>query len=200
MQTINNTNDFKEALKDAICAGDLAFLEENREKYSMDDRLEDENNDTLLLYSLSDANSNTYQYFLKNKADISLLNGEGENVIHSIVYSGEAKRLNGLLNDGNINHQSKDGTTPLLLAIALEKDEIAQSLMENGADINISDNDGNAPVHIACHLGKFYLVSKLVGKGANLRVKTKKGNFPLALAVNGEHDEIVKFLFKKIYN
>lgn len=192
-------DNFKEALKDAICTEDITFLEENRDKYSINDRLEDENNDTLLLYALSDSGSNTYQYFLKNKVDINLLNDEGENVIHSAVYSGKPERLEGILNQKNINHQSKDGTTPLLLAVALERTEIAQYLIKHGADVNIPDHENNTPLHVACQFGNKTLVIDLVDKGANLFVKTQKGNLPLALAVNGGHDEIVKFLFKKIY-
>lgn len=40
-------DDFKEILKDAICQENIAFLEENKDKYSMNDRFEDENNDSL---------------------------------------------------------------------------------------------------------------------------------------------------------
>lgn len=190
---------FKEHLKDAICNEDITFLESNKTKYSVNERFEDENNDTLLLYSLSDAKSNAYRFFLKNNADVTLLNADGENIIHSIVYSGEPGRLVNLLSQENINHQSKDGTTPLLLAIALEKDEIAHLLIEHGADVNLADYEGNAPIHIASHLGKMDLVSALIDNGANLWTKTKKGNLPLALAVNAEHDNVVKYLFKKLY-
>lgn len=190
---------FKEDLKDAICNEDIGFLQMNEKKYSVNERFEDENNDTLLLYSLSDSKSKAYKYFLKNNADSTLLNDDGENVIHSIVYSGDPERLPDFLSEGNINHQSKDGTTPLLLAIALEKDTIAHLLIEHGADVNIADHEGNAPIHIAAHLGKIDLVSVLVDKGANVLAKTKKGNLPLALAVNAGHDDVVKYLFRKTY-
>jgi len=175
---------FKEDLKDAICNEDISFLQTNEKEYSVNERFEDENNDTLLLYSLSDSKSNAYKYFLKKNADSTLLNDDGENVIHSIVYSGDPERLPAFLSEGNINHQSKDGTTPLLLAIALEKDTIAHLLIEHGADVNIADQEGNAPIHIAAHLGKIDLVSVLFDKGASVLAKTKKGNLPLALAVN----------------
>jgi len=195
--------DMKEELKTAICNNDFEFLEKNKGAYIIDERFDDEGNETLLLYSLSDSGSNTYNFLIENGADITATNDEGENVIHSIVFSGDNERLKKILNDYkgvvDINHQSKDGATPLLLAISLEKNELAITLIENGADVNVSDHEGMAPIHLASQSSDISLVKLLSKNGANLNLKTKKGNLPLALAVNGENDEIVKFLFKKIY-
>jgi len=190
-----------EELKDAICNKDIAFLEANKNKYSINHRFQDEDNDTLLLYAISDHGSNTYEYFLKNNADITLVNDEGENIIHSIVYSGQIKRLVDILNQFpfDLNLQTKDGTTPLLLSVLLEKYEIFNYLLKNGADVNIPDNEGNTPLHPACFLGYKSMVFDLVENGANLLAKTDNGNLPLALAVNEGHEEIIKYLFQKIY-
>lgn len=190
-----------EELKDAICNEDIAFLEDNKNKYSINHRFVDDDNDTLLLYAISDPGSTTYEYFFKNNADITLINDEGENIIHSIVYSGELRRLVQFFDRFNfdINLKSKDGTTPLLLAVILEKYEIFDFLLKKGANVNISDYEGNTPLHSACFLGYKSMVYALVENGADLFVKTDKGNLPLALAVNGEHDEIIKYLYRKIY-
>ncbi|MGM9511852.1 ankyrin repeat domain-containing protein [Larkinella sp. GY13] len=193
--------DIKEKLKDALCNNNLHFLEANKLKYSIDERFQDEGNDTLLLYSISDPNSNMYDYLLKREADITLVNDEGENIIHSIVYSGDNKRLEEILRSYhvNINHQSKDGVTPLLLAISLEKNKIAQTLIFAGADVNIADSEGIAPLHLACQFSDLDMVKLLLENGANLLKKTKKGNLPLALAANSEQVEIVKLLFDRMY-
>lgn len=84
---------FKEKLKSAICNNDIEFLNQNREKYSIDDRFDDEDDGTLLLYSISDSKSCVYEYFIKNNADVYRLNNEGENILHAIVYSGDSRRL-----------------------------------------------------------------------------------------------------------
>ncbi len=76
---------------------------------------------------------------------------------------------------------------------------MAKILIEAGADINIGDNENNTPLHIASWFGSFETVKLLIDNGADLRVKTQKGNYPLALAVNGNHDKIVRYLFEKIY-
>ena len=192
---------FKKQLKDAICNNDIDFLKSNENRFNVNDRFDDENNDTLLSYSISDNGSEIYKYFLDRNADLLLLNDEGENIIHSIVYSGCSERLNDILKRGNINinFQSKDGTTPLLLSVVLERYDIFHQLIEIGAEINITDYEGNSPLHPACFLGYKEMVYSLVEKKANLFAKTKNGNLPLALAVNGGHDEIVKFLYNKIY-
>ena len=192
---------FDEKLKHAIANEDITFLEANKENYNINHRFQDENNDTLLLYALSDAGSNTYEYLLKNNADITLVNDEGENIIHSVVYSGQVIRLVYILNQYhlNINLKTNDGTPPLLLSVLLGKYEIFSYLIKHGADVNISDKEGNTPLHPACFIGYKAMVIELVESGANLFAKTIKGNLPLALAVNGGHDEIVKYLFQKIY-
>ena len=194
--------DLIENLKDAICANDFSFLEANKENYDINLQLKNDDNDTLVSYAIADAGNETYEFFLKNNADLTILNDEGENIIHSIVYSGKDDRINKVLEinpDLDINHKSKDGSTPILLSVLLEKHEIFNHLIELGVDVNIPDNEGNAPIHIACMFGYKEMVIKLVDKGANLSYKSPLGNFPLTLAVNGEHHEIVKYLFQKIY-
>ena len=192
----------KENLKNAICNNDIDFLIQNRNDFDINDRFEDEDNDTLLLYALSDHGSETYKFFLDNKADITLVNDEGENAVHSIVYSNDVKRLEAILNQFklDINHQTHEGITPILLAVLLGDFEMFDSLLRHGADFNISDKDGNMPIHVACQLGYKHIVYKLVESGANLSSKTNKGNYPLALAVNGDHIEIVKYLYDKVYS
>jgi len=197
-------SEFDELLKDAIACNDYLFLETNKHKYDINHRFADENNDTLLLYAISDYGSNTYSFFIKNGADITLVNDEGEGIMHSIVYSGLSERLEQITSLPHgidlLNQQTKDGTTPLLLSVLLGRDEVFNTLLELGANVDLSDETGNAPIHPACFSGNENMVSKLVEKHTNLHVKTKNGNYPLALAVNGDHDKIVRYLFDVMYN
>jgi ankyrin repeat protein len=192
---------FDELLKDAIACNDFYFLETNSDKYDINHRFADEENDTLLLYSISDAGSNTYSLFIKNGADITLVNDEGEGIVHAIVYSGIENRLVEFLKTykDNINVRTHDGVTPLLLAISINNIEMAKILIDEGADVNIGDIEGVTPLHLAAQQEDVDLVAMLLNKGADIRQKTKRGNYPLALAVNGDYDEIAKYLFSKMY-
>ena len=195
---------FDEQLKDAIVTNDINFLDKNKNQYNINHRFADEDNDTLLSYAISDSKSDIYLYFLENGADILLLNNEGESIVHSIIYSGIKERLVKIVESDKfdfsyLNLQTNDGTSPLLLSVLLGKYDIFVYLLELNVDINLTDNEGNAPIHPACFLGHKNMVTELVNRGTNLHIKTHKGNYPLALAVNGDHDEIVKYLYKTIY-
>jgi len=193
-----------EILKKAIVNNNITFLEENRKNYDINHRFSDEDNDTLLLYAISDKWSETYIFFLNNGANINLTNDEGEGIIHSIIYSGISTRLIDVLNKKPeamklVNAQTKDGVSPLLLSVLLERYDIFNILLDLKVDIDLADNECNTPIHMSCFLGYEEMVFKLVEKGANLHLKTQKGNYPLALAINGDHDRIVRYLFNKIY-
>ena len=191
-----------EKLKEAIVCNDINFLKKNRDRYDINHRFADEENDSLLLYAISDKGSETYRFFLDNGADTTLINDEGEGIIHAIVFSGIKERLLEFMKNHtfDINAQTNDGTTPLLLSISIEKYEMAKVLIETGADINIGDNENIAPLHLASMVGNLEIVKLLMDKGANQYIKTDKGNYPLALAINGDHENVAKYLFAKFYN
>jgi ankyrin repeat protein len=192
----------KEKLKNAICNNDLDFLVRNRNLYNINERFEDENNDTLLLYSISDSYSEVFTYFLEHGADHTLTNDLKETILHSIVFSGDIKRTETIFNnytDINIDAQTVEQVTPLLLAISLEKYEISKFLISRGADVSIPDEEGITPLHLAVQSNDFELVKLLVDKGANLDAKTKKGNSVFVLAVIAENDSIIKYIFNKKY-
>ncbi|QRE04876.1 ankyrin repeat domain-containing protein [Flavobacterium psychrophilum] len=194
--------DMKENLKNAICNNDILFLEKNINSYSINYRFEDEDNDTLLLYSISDSSSETFNFLLNNGADINLLNDEGEGILHAIVFSGDIVRLKKIMSQykPNINLQSKDGATPLLLAISLGKFEIAKFLINSKADVNITDNEGISPLHLIAQTQNIDLVNLLLQNGADIFLKTANGNLALALAVNNGNFDIIETIYNKMYH
>lgn len=188
-----------ELLKNALVANDIAWLKMHESEFDINYRFEDCDNDTLLSYAISDAESNAYQYLLQKNADVFLTNDEGESILHSIVYSGIPERLEILLKyePGTLkllDTRTNEGVTPLLLAVMLEKYPMCKQLLNMGADVNLADNTNNAPIHPACFMGNLDIVKLLVQHGANLHIKTNNGNLPLALAINGEHDHVAKYL------
>jgi ankyrin repeat protein len=195
-------NDFEENLKDAIACNDIEFLKKHKGQYDINHRFEDQDNDSLLLYAISDKGSEAYKFFLDNEADTTLVNNEGEGILHAIVYSGVTERLLEFMKNYtfDINALTNDGATPLLLSISIEKYEMAKILIESGADITIGDNENISPLSLAALVGNLEIVKLLMDKGANQYLKTDKGNYPLALAINGDHKEVAKYLFSRFYS
>lgn len=192
-------NDMEEFLKDALTTNDVVWLKEHEAEFDIDYRFKDCDNDTLLLYAISDAGSEVYRYLLQRGADVFAANDEGESVFHSIVYSGIPDRLDILLKYRPetlrlLNARTNEGVTPLLLAAMLEDYPVSKQLLTLGADVNLTDNTNNAPIHPACFMGNLDLVKLLVRHGADLHIKTDKGNLPLALAINAGHDHVAKYL------
>lgn len=193
---------FTEKLKNASCNNELDYFASIRYSFDINIRFEDEDNDTLLLYSISDTKSYIYPMLIDWGADYKLTNDFNEGVIHAIVYSGDLKRLQYVLSnckDIDINLQSTEGVTPLLLSLSLDKFDIASYLISIGADVLLSDESDVSPLHIAIQTDQFQIVEQLIQNGANKLQKTKKGNTPLALAANNGNDEIVKLIFYSIY-
>ena len=192
-------NKFKEEVKNAICTNDLVFLLQNINENNINLRFSDEDNDTLLMYSISDKESNAYKFFLERNADLKVVNDDGENILHSAIYSGKIERVIEVIEYAELNKKSIEGTTPLLLSIGLENKTLANYLIDQGADINCSDNEGNSPIHLASYFGLTSVVKNLIINRADIYKKTSKGNLSLALAVNEGHKEIVEILYKQMY-
>ncbi|MGB5990052.1 MAG: ankyrin repeat domain-containing protein [Marinifilaceae bacterium] len=139
------------------------------------------------------------RYFRNGGLKMILNTKDARRKAHDMMKSGSPDITKKTLNLDNINHQTIEGVTPLLLAILLDKYEIANYLIKNGADIHIPDECMNFPIHVASNAGNIELVSLLIKEGVNLFSKTRKGNIPIALAANNEHHDIVKLLFKNMY-
>lgn len=56
---------FYDKLKNALCNSDIDFLQTHRDKYDINHCFADEDNDSLLLYAMSDKGSSAYKYLLE---------------------------------------------------------------------------------------------------------------------------------------
>jgi ankyrin repeat protein len=70
-------DNFDEQLKDAIVCNDVDFLEKHINQHNIDYRFGDEDNDTLLLYAISDKGSEAYKFFLDKGANQYLKTKKG---------------------------------------------------------------------------------------------------------------------------
>lgn len=202
--------DFEEKLKDALCNNDQKFLELYKNDYDINHSFADEDNDSLLLYAISDCESEVYKYLLSRGADLFARNNLGEGILHSVIFSKKIERLDYLLERyptiiNMLNDADNEGSTPILFSIMLGQKTFFDKFLQMGANIHLGDNEGITPLHMACLIpfpkldDNFEIVRSLVESGANIRSKTQRGNYPLSLAVNNDFVDIVKYLSCMMY-
>ncbi|PTB62151.1 ankyrin, partial [Trichoderma citrinoviride] len=122
--------------------------------------------------------------------------------IHVAAQNGhlEAVKLLLKLDPGDINIETKNGATPLLLASGGETAshlEVARYLIEQGAAINLdaADESGKTALHHACGLGAIdMVVQHLLEKGADANERDYGRQAPLLLAIEMRNEEITKLL------
>ncbi|XP_067097883.1 LOW QUALITY PROTEIN: ankyrin repeat and SOCS box protein 2-like, partial [Osmerus mordax] len=92
-------------------------------------------------------------------------------ILHEAAYSGHAECLNILLADTRevkINYRTLRGETPLLLAVARNKVDRVQCLLEKGANPNSPNKEKETPLATACEGGHVDMVRLLLRYGAEV--------------------------------
>jgi hypothetical protein len=116
--------------------------------------------------------------------------------IHTAVFMGNLAAVNQHIKAGsNLNEKDKYGSSPLMIAVTFEKNEIAKALIEGGADINLTNNDKSTPLHTAAFLCRVDIVKMLLDKGADKNLRNKFGSTALE-AVSASFDD-VKVVYDK---
>jgi len=84
--------------------------------------------------------------------------------------------------------------TPLFVAVAGGRDDVAKLLIGKGADVNARSAFGSTPLHSAAALGNLEMVKLLIEKGADVNPAQQGGFTPLDCAQEKGHREVVDFL------
>jgi ankyrin repeat protein len=112
--------------------------------------------------------------FEAKKDDINL------ELMDAIYFNNISDTIENILKRGaDINFKNDHNRTPLMVAIARERNKIARYLVKNGADINHQDNEGVTPLMLAGKMNSFEMLQLLIEAGAdwNLKNNNKKDFF-----------------------
>lgn len=112
--------------------------------------LTDNDNETLLHYSIFSNSYNLSRLFLKYGADPNKRDNEGQSPIFRIVFATDEKIIGLLLEYGAIlDIQDKEGNTPLHIAVLTKNYKIIKSLLDYGVDPLIYNNNNLSPLDFA---------------------------------------------------
>ena len=126
---------------------------------------------------------------LARGAAIDALNAAGRAPLHEAILIDTALRRKPevsrvLIEKGaNVNLKDRDGSTPLILALAGGSAEIARLLIEKGADVNKRDADGRAPLAEAVKNKNSEIARLLLEKGVDAAIRDKDGMTLLSSAL-----------------
>lgn len=101
-----------------------------------------------------------------------------------IQYGGTIEAIRERLAKGEDINQKKDAT-PLIIAIHMQRDDIAEMLLDEGANIHQTCSSGLPPLYYAVRNGSYTVTKRLIESGAD--VNAPSGFSPLTAAFSDAH-------------
>ncbi|XP_067653188.1 serine/threonine-protein phosphatase 6 regulatory ankyrin repeat subunit A-like [Haliotis asinina] len=155
---------------------------------------------TAVLSVVSHGKYEAFNILVKNGADLSAIDEDGDNILHLACREGHVKIVNYILieNIVDINAKNSDGETPVMLAANSGDREIFDNLVRKGADLSAIDEDGDNILHLACRGGNVKIVNYiLIQNIVDINAKNSDGETPVMLAANSGDREIFDSLVRK---
>lgn len=88
--------------------------------------------------------------------------------------------------------------TPLGSALAVQRNDIARTLIDAGADVNAKAENDVRPLHTAAARGNIEAAKLLLEHGADINATTKDGKSALSYAEEHNHSDMIQFLNSKL--
>jgi len=117
------------------------------------------------------------------------------------AFFGHAETVEALLAAGaDVNLTSRESMKmpPLGSAMAVQRNDIARTLIEHGADVNGKAANDLTALHTAAARGNIESARLLLDHGAEINVTSTDGKTPLSYAEERNHPEMVEFLSASI--
>jgi hypothetical protein len=131
---------------------------------------------------------------LLDGADPTLRDAKGFGAVHYAVRGNDAVRLMRMLEEHfDARRAAVDGTTPLMLAAALDNGTMTRMLL-GVSDIDATNQDGYAAIHFAAENGNLDIVRTLATEGAALDKATTGGADLLELAATANAEDVIGYL------
>lgn len=147
---------------------------------------------TPILYAAQNEYWDMVLYFFQIEANLDVkMEPHNWYLVHECIVNAPLKVTKSVLNYCNINVQTLDGETPLMIAIKNNKEDIANFIIDTDrANLLLGDKDKNNALHYAAKYNKQDLFVKIVNKsrGNILSETNKQGLFPEELL----EDELFK--------
>ena len=165
---------------------------------------------TLLHQASRNGLVDTARWLLNHGADANAQEGDGWTPLHHATWNKHLEIVRILLeHNADIHAQNRRREVALHLAACYVgphfQINILRLLLDQGADVNATDDEGSTPLHHSSYRGSTFMMSQIKGSvegtrlllehGANIDAENNKGETPFQVALEGEHHEMVEFLW-----
>jgi ankyrin repeat protein len=99
--------------------------------------------------------------------------------------------------DIDLNSRNNDGYSALWLALSLEDDSIARTLVARGCDVNLSNSSGDSMLHFAIKSRNERASLFLIESGALIDLKNNSKKTPLHLAAENNMLQVIGVMLEK---
>ncbi|XP_046548455.1 ankyrin-3-like [Haliotis rubra] len=141
-----------------------------------------------------------FDILVKQGADLSVVDEDGDNILHVACRGGNVKIVNYILMQNIVDINSKDDEemTPVMLAASHGKREVFDILVIKGADLSVVDKDGDNILHVACRGGNVKIVNYILMQNiVDINSKDDEEMTPVMLAAYHGKREVFGILVKQ---
>lgn len=153
-----------------------------------------------LMFAALGGHGKVAQKLLQSNAQVNVPSGSNNDIpLTSACWKGHHNVVKLLLEyNSNIEHRTKDGCTPLMLAAREGHIYVAELLLKNNAQVNVpSGSENNIPLTLACWKGHWEVVQLLLNHNSDIEHRNKAGCTPLMLAAREGHYETTALLLER---
>ncbi|XP_043505230.1 serine/threonine-protein phosphatase 6 regulatory ankyrin repeat subunit B-like [Polistes fuscatus] len=154
----------------------------------------------LVEYAMEQSNIDIVKLLVEKGATIKFHNNNEENILRYLIKNGMLELLQCIIEEININFQTKDGHTLLIMAAEEGQLEIVKFLCNMGININARSSRNSTALHFAIgnsSAPKFEIVQFLIDNGAEIDVENSFGYTPLQNALYNNNFKVAKLLIEK---
>lgn len=130
------------------------------------------------------------------RKNFRIFDDEKESDLGRAILTGDLQELKNLI-EGGVDVDTKDsqGTTPLIEASSLRREDIVRYLLSKNANVNARNFLGRSALHVAYYLSfrspPTTIVELLLSAGADVNIRDENGDTPLFYALRTDVEQLL---------